>query len=92
MSSFTRGPANVDDLLTTTLDHYRDRLTENWVTGNPITKKMMEDGSDELDGGNDIIEHLEYQDNDTAAWVGANGTVSTAINQILTDARFAWVM
>ncbi len=92
MSSFTRGPANVDDLLTSTLDHYRDKLTENWLTGNPITKKMIEDGSDELDGGNDIIEHLEYQDNDTAAWVGVNGSVSVAINQILTDAKFKWTM
>lgn len=92
MSSFTRGPANVDDLLTTTLDYYRDKLTENWLSGNPITKKMMEDGSDELDGGNDIVEHLEYQDNDTVAWVGVNGSVSVAINQILTDAKFKWVM
>lgn len=92
MSSFTRGPANVDDLLTSTLDYYRDTLTENWLSGNPITKKMMEDGSDELDGGNDIIEHLEYQDNDTVSWVGVNGTVSVAINQILTDAKFKWVV
>ena len=92
MSSFTRGPANVDDLLTSTLDYYRDKLTENWLSGNPITKKMMEDGSDELDGGHDIVEHLEYQDNDTVAWVGVNGNVSVAINQILTDAKFKWVM
>ena len=92
MASFTRGVTNVDDLLTTTLDYYRDKLTENWVTGNPVTKKFFEDGSDEIDGGNDIIEHLEYQDNDTAAWVGVNGSVSVAINQILTDARFPWVM
>lgn len=92
MSSFTRGPANVDDLLTTTLDYYRDKLTENWLSGNPITKKMMEDGSDELDGGNDIVEHLEYQDNDTVAWVGVNGSVSVAINQILTDAKFKWAV
>lgn len=92
MSSFTRGPANVDDLLTSTLDYYRDQLTEQWLSGNPITKKMMEDGSDELDGGNDIVEHIEYQDNDTVAWVGANGSVSVAVNQILSDAKFKWVV
>lgn len=93
MSSFTRGPANVDDLLTATLDNYREKLTENWLGGFPITKKMMDGGNvDELDGGNDIIEHIEYQDNDTAAWVGVNGSVGVAINQIMTDARFAFVM
>lgn len=92
MSSFTRGVPNVDDLLTSTMDNYRDKLTENWVTGNPIVKKMMEDGSDELDGGNDIIEHIEYQDNDTVAWLAKNGTASVAINQILTDARFQWTI
>ena len=92
MSTFTRGPANVDDLLASTLDNYREKLTENWVTGNPITKKMMEDGSDELDGGNDIVENLEYQDNDTAAWGAAAGTVSTTINQILTQATYLWTV
>jgi len=92
MSSFTRGPSNVDDLLTTTLDYYRDTLTENWVNANPITKKMMADGSDELDGGNDIVENLEYQDNDTAAWVGVSGSVSTTINQIMTQGKYKWVM
>lgn len=93
MSSFTRGPSNVDDLLTTTLDNYRDQLTEQWLGGFPVTRKMMEgDNVDELDGGNDIIEHLEYQDNDTAAWVGVNGSVSVAMNQIMTDAKFKWVM
>jgi hypothetical protein len=92
MSSFTRGPANVDDLLTTTLDAYRDECTENWVTGNPVTKKLFEDGSDEIDGGNDIIEHLEYDQNQTASWVGPSGVVSVALNQILSDAKFKWVV
>jgi len=30
MSSFTRGPANVDDLLASTLDDYRKDLTEQF--------------------------------------------------------------
>lgn len=93
MSSFTRGVANVDDLLTTTMDKYRDKLTEQWLGGYPITKKMLDGGNvDEIDGGNDIIEHIEYQDNDTADWIGVNGSVSVAVNQILTDCRFAWTM
>lgn len=92
MSTYTRGPANVDDLLTSTLDNYRGKMFEQWVTGNPITKKMFESGMDELDGGNDIVEDLEYQDNDTAAWVAANGTVGVSINQILTQATYRWVV
>jgi hypothetical protein len=93
MSSFTRGVPNVDDLLTSTLDNYREKLTEQWLGGFAITKKMLDGGNvDEIDGGNDIIEHIEYQDNDTADWIGVNGSVSVAMNQILTDARFGWTM
>ena len=93
MASFTRGPANVDDILASTLDEYRDKLTENWVSGNPLTKKLMEQGNmDLIDGGNDIIESLEYDDNDTAAWINQTDTVSTTVTPMFTDARFAWAV
>lgn len=90
MASFTRGPANLDDLLTSTLDNYNEKLTEQWITASPITKKLFEQEGDLLDGGNDIIEHLEYQANATAGFVSKTSVVSTAITQILTDARWAW--
>lgn len=93
MASFTRGPANLDDLLASTLDHYGDGLTEQWVTGSPITKKLFDKHSDELDGGNDIVEHIEYQANGTTGFTSKTGPISTSITPILADARwsFGWL-
>jgi hypothetical protein len=93
MAEFTRGVANADDILTSTLDKYRGKLTEQWLNSFAVTKKMMEAGNVKFeDGGNTIVEDLEYQDNDTAAWVNDSDTVSTTINQILTQAKYSWKM
>ncbi len=89
MSTFTRGPANVDDLLTTTLDHYRDEITENWKTATPLMKKLMSTSRD-VDGGNDIVEHIEFDDNPTSGFASKTATISTAIPQIATDTTFLW--
>ena len=93
MSSFTRGPANVDDLLSSTLDKYRNELFEQWVKGNRITKNLFKAGSiREIDGGNDVVEHLNYQAGGTAAWTAKNGTVSVNPAQQFTDARYKLCM
>jgi hypothetical protein len=93
---FTGGPANIDDLLTSTLEEYREQLIDNWFNGNPIMKHIYGDmkgsGTDILDGGTDIVESLDYQDNDTVAWVDEADTVSTTRNQILTHARYSWAV
>lgn len=87
----TRGVANADDILTSTLDKYRGNLTEQWVGGFVATRKMKESGNLKYeDGGNTIVEDLEYDDNDTAAFVAQTDTLSTAVNQILTQAKFSW--
>lgn len=91
MAEFTRGPANVDDLLTSTMDKYRGKLQENWMAGNIVTKKMMESGNVRYeDGGNSIIEDVEFTSNSTADFVSQTDTLSTAVNQIMTQARFSW--
>lgn len=93
MAEFTRGVANVDDILTTTLDKYRKKLTENWLNSFAVTRKMMSAGNVKYeDGGNTIVEDIEFQDNDTAAFVDTTDTVGTGINQILTQAKYSWKM
>lgn len=89
MSSFTRGVANVDDLLSSTLDKYRNELTEQWITASPMTKKLW-DGRSEVDGGNDIVEHVEFAANGTSGFGSKTAAVDTSISQIFTDTRFAF--
>lgn len=93
MAEFTRGPSNVDDLLTATLDKYRKKLTENWLGGFVATRKMKESGNVKYeDGGNTIVEDIEFDDNNTAAFVAQTDTLSTAVNQIMTQAKFSWAV
>jgi hypothetical protein len=90
MADFTRGPANVDNLLATTLQEYRDTMTEQWVSNNVLLKFMEKEAKEPIDGGVSIIEHLEYDDSDTVGWVGRTDSVSVAENEFLTQARFVW--
>lgn len=85
--------SSADDILTSTLDELRDGMQEQWLSGNPVTKDLMKAGNVEMqDGGNQIVVDLEYQDNDTAAWVDQDTPVSTSINQILKQAQYYWAV
>lgn len=69
----------------------RDGLHEQWLSGNPVTKDLMDKKNVEMqDGGNQIVVDLEYQDNDTVAWVDQDTPLSTTINQILKQATYQW--
>jgi len=93
MSTFKRGPGNVDDLLATTLDDYKNELVEQWLSGIPFTKKIMQsENKDMVSGGNDLVESVDFQDNDTAGFVSGTDIVGTAINQTFTQAKFVWAL
>ena len=89
MSSFTRGVTNVDDLLSSTLDRYRNEVMEQWITASPMTKKLW-DARMEVDGGNDIVEHVEFAANGTSGFGSKTASADTSITQIFTDTRFAF--
>lgn len=90
MADFTRGPANVDNLLAVTMQEHRSNLVEQWLQNNVLLKFMEKEAKEPIDGGVSIIEHLEYDDNDTVGWVGRTSPVSVAENEFLTQARFVW--
>lgn len=92
---FGAGPATVDDLLASTLSSnaFQDEATENWMTGNPITNEMLKDDLvKEVEGSNDIREAIEYQNNNTAAWVNDSSIVDVGVRQILTEMQAPWRM
>lgn len=91
MSSFTRGVGNVDDLLSSTLDHYRDELFEQWYKGNKITKQLFKAGSlDEIDGGNDIVRNVNYQKGNTVAKITSTSPIPVNPAQQFTQMRVGW--
>lgn len=87
---FTRGPANVDNLLATTFSEQKKELYEQWVANNVFLKLLEDNAKEMIDGGVSIVEEIEYDNNDTVGWYGRGDTVSTVENEFLTQARFTW--
>lgn len=91
MSSFTRGVTNVNDLLASVLDDYRDGVAEQWYKGNRITKQFFKAGSiEEIDGGNDIVRNINYQKGGTVAKIISTTSIPVNPNQQFTQMRVAW--
>lgn len=89
-ADFTRGPANVDNIIASTLNDFKDKRTEQWVRNNVLLKELNQSMKDMFSGGLSLVEKIDYAANDTVAWVGKTGTVATTENQFLTDARFPY--
>ncbi|MCO5759883.1 MAG: phage major capsid protein, partial [Chromatiaceae bacterium] len=91
MSSISRGPSNIDDLLSSTLDDYRPKLTEQFYKGNVVTRKLFEAGSiQEIDGGNEIVRNIAYQDGGTVAKITRSSSINISQAQEFTQARYPW--
>ena len=92
-SSYYAGPSTVDDIFAATLSVIGDELTEQWMSGFPLTKKLLEDGMvKEVEGGLDIREPIEYQNASSAQFVNDTSIVDTSIRQIMTEMFAPWRM
>lgn len=79
------------EIITTTIDAYRDKLADNVLNHNPLLAKLNAKGNvDPVSGGSKILENLMYQDNGTVAWYSGYETLSTAASDTLTSANFDW--
>jgi hypothetical protein len=93
MAEFGAGPGTVDDILASTLSVSGDELTQQWMTGFPLTKKLMEDDLVvEVEGGNDIREPIEYQNASSAQWANDASIIDTSVRQIMTEMQVSWKM
>ena len=79
------------EIITTTIDSYRDKLADNVLNHNPLLAKLNAKGNvDPVSGGSKILENLMYQDNGTVAWYSGYETLNVAASDTLTSANFDW--
>lgn len=79
------------ELVTTTLDLYRDELADNVLTHNPLLDRLKKRGNaDPAPGGNTLLENLMYAQNSTVLWYSGLETLSVAQSDVLTSANFSW--
>lgn len=57
------------ELLTTTIDNYRDTLADNIENHNPLLARLKRKGNSEpAEGGVKLLENLKYAENGTVLW------------------------
>lgn len=84
------GNANFDALLSTTLQNYQKRLTDNVFTDRVLTWYLNDKSRVRLRGGTKIIEPLIYDDNSTFASYSGYDPIALTPQEGISAAEFDW--
>lgn len=79
------------ELITTTLDAYRDEMSDNILNHNPLLARLNRKGNvDPAQGGAKLLENLLYAENGTATWYSGYEELDVSASDVLTSANFDW--
>lgn len=79
------------EIITSTLDNYRDTLSDNVMNHNPLLARLNRKGNaDPASGGVKLLENLLYAENGTVLWYSGYETLSVEASDVLTSAAFDW--
>jgi hypothetical protein len=82
---------NFDAILTTTINNYRNKLTDNVFSARPFQYWLLSKGKlRQINGGVKIVEQLIYGMNSTAASYSGYDTIGLTAQTGLTAAEFPW--
>lgn len=82
---------NLDNLYTSTWQNMKETVADQAFDSTPFWFWMKDKGKLEtVEGGRFITEPLQYDDNDSVAWIGKGGTVSMNDFEFLTVAQYDW--
>lgn len=83
--------SSYSELITTTLDNYRDELSDNILNHNPLLSRLNKKGNvDPATGGSKLLENLMYAENGTSTWYSGYETWDVSSSDVLTSANFDW--
>jgi hypothetical protein len=66
------------------------KLADNIFDSNPLLKRLKEKSYEKLDGGTSIMVPLNYAQTTASGWYAGSDTLSTADNESITSAEYAW--
>lgn len=81
-------PATVGDVLTTTANNMSKKILDVYFNKYPTLEWLEKNCKELVDGGDLYDMRLEYDKNNTVAFIAPNGTISTTPNNTLTTAYF----
>jgi len=81
----------LDDLHSSTWERVKPDVADNIFDANPVLKVMKARGKFvEYNGGTDIMQPLEYGENETVDWIGRGSKISIETGEIITMAKYQW--
>ncbi len=81
----------LDDLHSSTWELVKTDVADNIFDANPILKVMKARGKFvEYNGGTDIMQPLEYGENETVDWIGRGSKISIETGEKITMAKYQW--
>ncbi len=81
----------LDDLHSSTWERVKTDVADNIFDANPILKVMKARGKFvEYNGGTDIMQPLEYGENETVDWIGRGSKISIETGEKFTMAKYQW--
>jgi len=86
----TRGPAAVDDYLSSTLAKHTAERADAIYTGVPFTRWLLAKNRIKPGDGHSYIGNVRYAKNNTAGWITASGQVSTQLQNNVTQFQFRY--
>lgn len=82
---------NLTELITTTIQARRGELADNVTKHAALLMRLEEKGNiDPLDGGDVILEELQYAENGNADWYSGADTLQVAAQSVISAASFDW--
>jgi hypothetical protein len=82
---------NLSEIVTTTLRNRSRQLADNVSENNAILKRLSEKGNVKLKaGGRNIVQELDYNENDTFKWYQGFETLDISPSDVLSAAEFDW--
>lgn len=82
---------NYTEIISTTIDAYRDTFSDNVLKHNPVLSKLNSKGNvDPISGGVKILENLMYAENGNVLWYSGFETLKTDQSDVLTSGAFDW--
>jgi hypothetical protein len=82
---------NLDEIITTTLEHREKKLADNMSDNNIIWNRLAGKGKVKtVSGGRKIYQELEYAENGTFGWYSGYDQLNISPQDVFTTAEFDW--
>ncbi|MCY3569316.1 MAG: phage major capsid protein [Chloroflexi bacterium] len=84
-------PVPISEAVATTIRRHSREISDNVSANIPVLERLRRKGrSTRIDGGTEILEELDYAENESFAWYAGFERLQVVLSEVLTGAIFSW--